>query len=204
MDKRDSVVSHHGDAGNLFSDTPFCAEIMAGGVQCRRKRMGLMNENNSYSEYAVEVYQTGAMKFKRVAVIGVTAVSLVLALMVYWVFLALTAAGAVGCYLTYLSSSMEYETIFLDGTLEISAIYQKMRRKKKFQCEMKSVAGYHLGKKEDAVRLGKITKDYSSHVKGRTCCVIKVNTEKSNQVICFEPGKELEEILEKRYRMLKV
>ena len=161
-----------------------------------------MNEN-SYSEYAVKVHQTAEMKAKRVAVIGLTAVSLVLSLMVLWGFLLLTAAGAVGCYLTYLSSDMEYETIFLDGTLEISAVYQKSRRKKKFQCEMKSVAGYHVGKKEDAVRLGKITKDFSSHVEGQTCCVMKVGTEKGTHVICFEPGKELEEILERRYRTLK-
>ncbi len=161
-----------------------------------------MNEN-SYSEDAVKVHQTAEMKAKRVAVIGLTAVSLVLSLMVFWGFLLLTAAGAVGCYLTYLSSDMEYETIFLDGTLEISAVYQKSRRKKKFQCEMKSVAGYHVGKKEDAVRLGKITKDFSSHVEGQTCCVMKVGTEKGTHVICFEPGKELEEILERRYRTLK-
>ena len=161
-----------------------------------------MNEN-SYSEYAVKVHQTAEMKAKRVAVIGLTAVSLGLSLMVFWGFLLLTAAGAVGCYLTYLSSDMEYETIFLDGTLEISAVYQKSRRKKKFQCEMKSVAGYHVGKKEDAVRLGKITKDFSSHVEGQTCCVMKVGTEKGTHVICFEPGKELEEILERRYRTLK-
>lgn len=168
-----------------------------------RRGDGKMNENNSYSEYAVEVHPTSAMRCRQIAVIGVTAVSLVMALMVYWVFLLLTVAGAVGCYLAYLSSNMEYETIFLDGTLEISAIYQKMRRKKKFQCDMKSVVGYHLGKKEDAVRLGKITRDYSSHVEGRRCCVMKVNMEKGEHVICFEPGKELEEILERKYRLLK-
>lgn len=162
-----------------------------------------MNENN-YSEYAVAVRQTGSMRAKQIAVIAVTAVSLVLALMVYWVFLILAAAGAVGCYLAYLASDMEYETIFMDGTLEISAIYQKSRRKKKFQCEMKNVAGYHLGRREDAVRLGKITRDFSSHVEGRSCCVLKVGTEKGEHVICFEPGTELEEILEKRYRTLKV
>jgi len=162
-----------------------------------------MNENNSYSEYAVAVRQTKEMRAKQTAVIGVTAVSLVLALTVYWIFLFLTVAGAVGCYLAYLSSDMEYETIFLDGTLEISAIYQKSRRKKKFQCEMKNVLGYHLGQKEDAVRLGKITRDYSSHVEGRTCCVVKVGTEKGVHVVCFEPGEELKEILEKKYRMLK-
>ena len=162
-----------------------------------------MNENNSYSEYAVEVHQTGAMRVRQIAVIGVTAVSLVLGVMVYWMFLAVTIAGAVGCYLAYLSSSMEYETIFLDGTLEISAVYQKMRRKKKFQCDMKSVVGYHLGKKEDAVRLGKITRDYSSHAEGQRCCVMKVNTEKGEHVICFEPGQELEDILERKYRVLK-
>lgn len=163
-----------------------------------------MNENYSYSEYAVAVRQTGGMKAKQIAVIGVTAVSLVMALTVYWVFLVLTIAGAAGCYLAYLSSDMEYETIFLDGTLEISAIYQKSRRKKKFQCEMKNVTGYYVGKKEDAVRLGRITRDYSSHVEGHTCCVMKINTEKGTHVVCFEPGKDLEDILDKRYRMLEV
>ena len=92
-----------------------------------------MNEY-SYSEYAVAVRQTGKMRAKQIAVIGATAVSLVLALMVYWAFLVLTVAGAAGCYLAYLSSDMEYETIYLDGTLEISAVYRKSRRKKKLQC----------------------------------------------------------------------
>ncbi len=161
-----------------------------------------MNEN-SYSEYAVVVRQTKEIRAKQIAVIGVTAVSLVMALMVYWVFLAVTLAGAVGCYFAWLCSDMEYETIFLDGTLEIAAVYQKSRRKKKFQCDMKNVAGYHVGKKEDAVRLGRITRDYSSHVEGSICCVMKVNTEKGNHVICFEPGEELVDILEKRYRTLK-
>ena len=161
-----------------------------------------MNEN-SYSEYAVVVRQTKEMRAKQIAVIGVTAVSLVMALMVYLVFLVVTLAGAVGCYFAWLCSDMEYETIFLDGTLEIAAVYQKSRRKKKFQCDMKNVAGYHVGKKEDAVRLGRITRDYSSHVEGSICCVMKVNTEKGNHVICFEPGEELVDILEKRYRTLK-
>lgn len=161
-----------------------------------------MNEY-SYSEYAVTVRQTGKMRAKQIAVIGATAVSLVLALMVYWAFLVLTVAGAAGCYLAYLSSDMEYETIYLDGTLEISAVYRKSRRKKKFQCEIKNVAGYYLGRKEEAVRLGKITRDFSSQAEGRTCCVMKVSTDKGDHVICFEPGSELEEILEKRYRMLK-
>lgn len=97
----------------------------------------------------------------------------------------------------------EYETIFVDGTLEISIIYNKTRRKKKFQCEMKEVLGFHLGRKEDAVRLGKITRDFSSGMDGRTCCVMKVGTEKGAQVICFEPGEELEGILKRRYPMLK-
>lgn len=163
-----------------------------------------MNENYSYSEYAVAVRQTKEMRAKQVAVIGVTAVSLVLALMVYWVFLILTVAGGIGCYLAWQASDMEYETIYLDGSLEIAAIYQKTRRKTKFQCEMKNVLGYRIGKKEDAVRLGKITRDFSSHVEGRDCCVLKVGTEKGQHVICFEPGEELEEILEKRYRKLKV
>ena len=125
-----------------------------------------MNEY-SYSEYAITVRQTGKMRAKQIAVIGATAVSLVLALMVYWAFLVLTVAGAVGCYLAYLSSDMD------------------------------------LGRKEEAVRLGKITRDFSSQAEGRTCCVMKVSTDKGDHVICFEPGSELEEILEKRYRMLK-
>lgn len=162
-----------------------------------------MNENYSYSEYAVAVRQTKEMRAKQVAVIGVTAVSLVLALMVYWVFLVPAVAGGIGCYLAWQAGDMEYETIFLDGSLEIAAVYRKTRRKTKFLCEMKNVLGYQVGKKEDAVRLGKITRDFSSHVEGRTCCVMKVGTEKGQHVICFEPGEELEEILEKRYRTLK-
>ena len=112
-----------------------------------------MNEN-SYSEYSVVVRQTKEMRAKQIAVIGVTAVSLVMALMVYWVFLAVTLAGAVGCYFAWLCSDMEYETIFLDGTLEIAAVYQKSRRKKKFQCDMKNVAGYHVGKRMPCVSAG--------------------------------------------------
>ena len=54
-----------------------------------RREDGKMNENNSYSEYAVEVHPTSAMRCRQIAVIGVTAVSLVMALMVYWVFLLL-------------------------------------------------------------------------------------------------------------------
>ena len=73
-----------------------------------------MNEN-SYSEYAVVVRQTKEMRAKQIAVIGVTAVSLVMALMVYWVFLVVTLAGAVGCYFAWLCSDMEYETIFRDA-----------------------------------------------------------------------------------------
>lgn len=97
----------------------------------------------------------------------------------------------------------EYEVIYLDGTLEISVIYNKSRRKKKFQCEMKDVLGYHLGKREDAVRLGKITKDFSSRRKDCTCCVMKVGGEKQTHVICFEPGEEIAEILKRRYGQLK-
>ena len=97
----------------------------------------------------------------------------------------------------------EYETIYIDGTLEIAVIYNKSRRKKKFSCEMKEVVGYHLGKKEDAVRLGKITRDFSSGDQNALCCVMKVGTEKGTQVICFEPGEELAQILKRRYPQLK-
>lgn len=103
----------------------------------------------------------------------------------------------------FLGRKREYETIFIDGTLEISVIYDKSKRKKKFQCEMKEVLGYHLGKKEDAVRLGKITRDFSSGMPDRTCCVLKIGTEKGTHVICFEPGEELEGILKRRYPQLK-
>lgn len=103
-----------------------------------------------------------------------------------------------------LGRTKEYETIYLDGTLEISAIYNKTRRKKKFQCEMKEVLGYHLGRKEDAVRLGKISKDFSSGDPEQICCVMKIGTEKGTYVICFEPGEEIADILDKRYRQLKV
>jgi len=97
----------------------------------------------------------------------------------------------------------EYEVIYLDGTLEIAAIYNKSRRKKKFQCEMKEVLGFHLGRREDAVRLGKITKDFSSRRKDQEVCVLKVGADKGVQVICFEPGEEIAGILNSRYRQLK-
>jgi hypothetical protein len=103
-----------------------------------------------------------------------------------------------------LFGTREYETIFLDGSLEISVIYNKSRRKKKFQCEMKDVVGYYVGRREDAVRLGRITKDFSSGRKECTCCVMKVAQEKGDQVICFEPGEEIAHILDNRYRQLKV
>jgi hypothetical protein len=103
-----------------------------------------------------------------------------------------------------LFGTREYETIYLDGTIEIAVIHNKSRRKQKFQCEMKDVAGFHIGKKEEAVRLGRITKDFSSKKKDRNCCVMKVLGEGSAQVICFEPGEELSEILCSRYHQLKV
>lgn len=114
------------------------------------------------------------------------------------------AVNARGGLLSILGMKKEYEVIFLDGTLEISAIYNKSRRKRKFLADMKNVTGYHLGRKEDAVRLGKITKDFSSGESGRTCCVMKIADEKRTHVVCFEPGDELTGILERRYRTLKV
>lgn len=102
-----------------------------------------------------------------------------------------------------LGMKKEYEVIFLDGTLEISAIYNKSRRKKKFQCEMKEAAGYYLGKKEDA-GLGKITRDFSSRSENCTVCILKIGTEKGWHVVCFEPGEELSEILNRKYPQLRV
>lgn len=114
------------------------------------------------------------------------------------------AVQAKGGLLSVFGMQKEYEVIYVDGTLEISAIMNKSRRKKKFVCEMKEVLGFHLGRREDAVRLGKITKDFSSGEQGRDCCVMKVGTEKGTHVICFEPGEELTDILNKKYRTLKV
>lgn len=114
------------------------------------------------------------------------------------------AVKARGGLLSVFGREKEYEVIFLDGTLEISAIYNKSRRKRKFLGDMKNVTGYHLGQKEDAVRLGKITGDFSSGESGRTCCVMKFSDEKRTHVICFEPGDELAGILDRRYRTLKV
>ena len=109
-----------------------------------------------------------------------------------------------GGLLSVFGIQIEYETIYVDGTLEISAIYNKSRRKRKFLCEMKHVTGYHLGRKEDAVCLGKITRDFSSGSVDAVCCVMKVSTEKGTHVICFEPGEELEHIFRRRYPQLKV
>jgi hypothetical protein len=98
----------------------------------------------------------------------------------------------------------EYETIYLDGTIEIAVIHNKSSRKQKFRCEMKDVVGFHIGKKEEAARLGRITKDFSSKKKDRNCCIMKVDAGNAMQVICFEPGEELTEILSTRYRQLKI
>lgn len=103
-----------------------------------------------------------------------------------------------------LGRTREYETIYLDGTLEISAIYNKTRRKRKFLCDMKAVMGFHLGRKEDAVRLGKIDRDFSSGRKDCPVCVMKVGLEKGTIVVCFEPGEEIADILDRHYRQLKV
>lgn len=108
-----------------------------------------------------------------------------------------------GGLLSVFGVKTEYETIYLDGTLEIAAIYNKSRRKRKFICEMKEVMGYHLGRKEDAARLGMITKDFSSGKSDAVCCVMKVSTGKGIHVICFEPGEDLEKILRRRYPQLK-
>lgn len=113
------------------------------------------------------------------------------------------AVQAKGGFLSVLGVKTEYETIYVDGTLEIAAIYNKSRRKRKFICEMKEVIGYHIGTKEEAVRLGKITRDFSSGEKGAVCCVMKVGTEKGTHVICFEPGEELVQIFKRRYPQLK-
>lgn len=98
----------------------------------------------------------------------------------------------------------EYEVIYLDGALEISAIYNKSRRKRKFLCDMKNVLGFCLGQKEEALRLGKITADFSSRVKGREVCVLKAKTEKGTAVVCFEPGEEIAGILNRQYRQLRI
>ena len=160
--------------------------------------------NESYSEYAVTVHPDTGMRMKHLGIIALTAVAVALAIAVHWGFLLLVVAGGIGCYLVYLESDMEYETIFLDGTLEIAAIYRKVRRKVKCKCDLKDASGFHLGKKEDAVRLGKITRDFSSHQDGCVCCVLKVGTEKGTHVICFEPGEELSEILKQRYRSMMI
>lgn len=161
-----------------------------------------MNEN--YSEYAVEVRQTAEMRGKQAASVIVTAAAVFLALNVHWMFLAAVAAGAVWCYFSWLSSSLEYETIFLDGTLEIAAVYRKMRRKVKLQCEMKNISSYYLGTKAEAGRMGRITRDFSSRREDAVCCVMKVGTPKGEHVVCFEPGEELERILNSRYRLQKI
>jgi hypothetical protein len=103
-----------------------------------------------------------------------------------------------------LFGTREYETIYLDGAIEIAVIHNKSRRKQKFKCEMKDVTGFHIGDPKEAVRLGPITKDFSSNKKDRNCCVMKVPVKGAMQVICFEPGEELSGILCTRYHQLKV
>ena len=44
---------------------------------------------------------------------------------------------------------VEYETIYMDGTLEISVIYGKSSRKRRFLCDMKQVQGYRLGTRDE-------------------------------------------------------
>ena len=99
---------------------------------------------------------------------------------------------------------VEYETIYMDGTLEISVIYGKSTRKRRFLCDVKQVQCYRLGHREEiAGYFGKIDRDFSSGEAGALCCGLKADTEKGTAVICFEPGEALASILEKKYRALK-
>ena len=156
--------------------------------------------DEKYTEYCVSVQQTPMMRLKQAAVILLTIAAVFLAFMVHLIFLLAVLAGCVLCYFAYMSADLEYETIYVDGSLEISAIYRKMRRKRKFLCELKNMSGYHIGRKEDAVRLGSVTRDFSSHRDTDDCCVIKIE----NHVVLFEPGADFIKILERQYKTLKV
>ncbi|HBN55779.1 MAG TPA: hypothetical protein DD414_03305 [Lachnospiraceae bacterium] len=156
--------------------------------------------DEKYTEYCVSVRQTPGMRLKQAAVLLLTIAAVFLAVMVHWIFFLAVLAGCVFCYLAYMSADLEYETIYVDGSLEICAIYRKMRRKRKFLCELKNMSGYHIGRKEEAVRLGAVTRDFSSHRDVDDCCVMKIE----NHVVCFEPGEELINILERQYKTLKV
>lgn len=161
-----------------------------------------MNEN--YCEYAVEV-RDRTKAFVKLLASAVLAVSgLYLAMSVHFLCILLVIAGAAGGYFFYQQLQTEYETIFLDGNVEISAVYRKMRRKKKYQFDMKDVTGYFLGRKENAVRLGRIEKDFSSGEKDALCCVMKISRAEGTEVVCLEPGEELASILKLRYRQLEV
>ncbi len=160
-----------------------------------------MNEN--YSEYSVKVSGGAAWAGLSVSVLAAAA-GLYLAMSVHVLCILLAAAGAAGIYIGYLHLQLEYETIYLDGTVEVSAIYHKMKRKRKCQFEMKDVSGYFLGKKKDAVRLGRIQKDFSSGDEDALCCVVKVEQPGGAEVVCLEPGEEMASILRQRYRQLEV
>lgn len=99
---------------------------------------------------------------------------------------------------------VEYETIYMDGTLEISVIYGKSSRKRRFLCDMKQVQGYRLGTRDEIFRcFGKIDRDFSSGKPGALCCGLKTDTEKGSLIVCFEPGETLASVLESKYRRLK-
>ena len=126
--------------------------------------------DEKYTEYCVSVQQTPMMRLKQAAVILLTIAAVFLAFMVHWIFLLAVLAGCVLCYFAYMSA------------------------------DLKNMSGYHIGRKEDAVRLGSVTRDFSSHRDADDCCVIKIE----NHVVLFEPGADFIKILERQYKTLKV
>ncbi len=158
----------------------------------------------TYSEYLVKAGKSPMAVVQMVGGGLAAAAGLFLTLAGNPLFLLLTIAGGVGAYFGWLHADTEYEAIYVDGALEIAAVYRKSSRKKKYEWDMKDVLNYHAGRKEDAVRLGRITRDYSSGEAGAPCVVMKVEKDQKQEVVCFEPGEEMLGILRMRYRQLEI
>jgi hypothetical protein len=142
-----------------------------------------------YREVLVKRKTTGANQAKKVGLIALIVLG-VLAGLVFWPALIVAAAAAVASYFIIPKLDVEYEYLYVNGDLDVDAIYSRQKRKR--------VAEYHVEELEilapenshalDSFRSRKEIKirDFSSGEPQAKAYVMVMNKEKGQEFVKVE------------------
>ena len=150
--------------------------------------------NDSYKEILIKRNTPVGNKILKGLLIALAAISIFIGL-VFWPLLIVGAVLVVVCWLFVPKLEVEYEYLYVNGELDIDAIYSKQKRKKmgSYDASELEILAPENSHELDSFRNRKDLKvhDYSSMEENAKTFGMVINGEKGMELIYFDPNEAI-------------